>query len=66
MKMPRVTIAQLDEAKLARLRALENELGTVIVALEPQHPLAALSDAQLNRLRALEQEMGVVLLVYEK
>ena len=66
MNMPRVTVAQLDEAKLAKLHALEKELGTVIMALAPQHPLATLSDAQVSRLRTLEQELGVVLLAYKK
>jgi hypothetical protein len=58
-------IAQLDEERLTRLRALEGELGTCIVALEPQYPLADLSEKQLKQLQAEEQGLGVVLLAYE-
>lgn len=61
----RMKIAQLDEARLARLRALEDELGTCIVALEREFHLADLSEEQLKRLQAVEQELGVVLLAYE-
>ena len=35
MATPRMKIAQLDEAQLAELRALEDDLGVCLVALEP-------------------------------
>jgi hypothetical protein len=65
MAAPRMKIAQLDEAQLAKVRALEEALGVYVVALEPQYQLADLSEEQLKRLQAAEEEMGVVLLAYE-
>jgi hypothetical protein len=59
-------IANLDEASLAKLRQMEDAWGTVILALEPHHPLAELSEAQVQKLRSLEQELGVVLIAYEE
>jgi hypothetical protein len=59
-------IAELDKARLAKVRALEEELGTYVVALEPQLPLANLTDEQLERLQAAEAELGVVLLAYRR
>jgi hypothetical protein len=58
-------IAHLDDARLARLQALERELGSVIVALEPAARPAALSEEQVQRLQQAEQELGVVLLAYQ-
>jgi hypothetical protein len=59
-------IAELDENDLSRLHALEEELGTTIVALEPDYPIAELSAEQLAHLQESEQKMGVVLLAYER
>lgn len=66
MTAPRLKIADLDEARLAKLHALEDELGSYIVALEPQYPFVELSEEQLKRLRSLEQELDVILLAYRK
>jgi hypothetical protein len=57
-------IAQLDAAQVERIRALEKEIGGVVVALEPAQQLANLSGEQVQRLQAVEQQMGVVLLAY--
>jgi hypothetical protein len=64
MAPPRMKIASLDEEHLAKLRALEGDLGVCLVALEPAYRLADLSEDQLQALRASEDEMGVVLLAY--
>jgi hypothetical protein len=61
----RMKIAQLDDGSLAKLRVLEEEMGTLILALEPHHPLAMLDEEQVKRLQELEQELGVVLLAYK-
>jgi hypothetical protein len=61
----RLRIAQLDEARLTKLRALEKELGVCLVALEPEVKLADLSGEKLERVQASEKELGVVLLAYE-
>ncbi len=57
--------AQLDRERMQRLQSLEKELGTWIVAVEPQAEVAALSDDQLRRLQDAERELGVVLLAYQ-
>jgi|GEM_PF-989905 hypothetical protein len=54
--------AHLDEGRLTRLRQLEEELGTYLLAVEPDSPWADLSDDQLRRLKAAERELGVILL----
>jgi hypothetical protein len=66
MTETRFKIAELDKARLQKLRALEEKLGTYVVALEPKLPLAALSDEQLEQLQDAETELGVVLVAYEK
>ncbi len=57
-------VAQVDERLLARLRALEDELGTCVVAYEPGPSPAELPPEQLQRLKAEEQSLGVVLVAY--
>jgi len=61
----RVKIAKLAEAQLARIQDLEADLGTRVVAVEPQFRLAELTDEQLRQLQAVEKELGVILLAYE-
>ena len=61
----RVRIANLTEEQLDRLRALEAELGTWVVAVQPEIRLARLTMEQLGELAAAEKELGVVLLAYE-
>ena len=64
MAEPRMRIARLDDDRLAKLQALEKDLGAVIVALEPQFIPAPLSAEQISKLRAMEEDLGVVLLAY--
>ena len=66
MPTPRVRIAKLDDETLDKIKAMEEEFGHSIVALEPYYPAAKLTDAQVSQLKALEQELGVVLLAYQK
>lgn len=65
MAATRMKIANLDDGSLAKIRVLEKEMGTLILALEPHHPLAKLTEEQVERLQELEKEMGVVLLAYQ-
>ena len=62
--MPTIRIANLDPVTLEKIKLMEEELGSCIVALEPYHPPAPLTVPQLQKLRTLEQELGVVLLAY--
>ena len=64
MAAPRMEVAELDPARLEKVRKLEKELGAYVVALEPQFRLAKLTAGQLDRLTAMERELGVVLLAY--
>ena len=66
MPTPRIRIAKLDEPTLDMIKAMEEEFGHSIVALEPYYPPAKLQDEQLQKLKTLEQELGVVLLAYNK
>jgi hypothetical protein len=61
----RVKFAELTESQLQKVRDLEADLGTWVVAVEPQFRLADLAEEQLVRLRAVERELGIVLLAYE-
>ncbi len=64
--MPEIKIAKLKPEALSKVQALEKELGTYIVALEPQLPYAQLTAEQLDLVAALEQELGLLLLAYKK
>ena len=59
-----VRIAQLDEGRLEKLRALEKDLGECVVAVEARPKFATLSEDKLRRLQTVEKELGTVLLAY--
>ena len=65
MNVRRMKIANLEEADVERIRQMEEQLGTLILALEPHYPVAELSEEQLAKLHALERELGVVLIAYK-
>jgi len=62
----RVKIASLTKAQLEKVRALEEDMGTWVVALEPEFRLVELSEEQVKRLQSVEKELGLVLLAYER
>ena len=57
--------ASLDDSKLECLQGLEDQLGKVLVALEPRAPLAGLSEAELAKVKEAEEQLGVVLLAFD-
>jgi len=65
MAKPEVMIAHLDEQALAKVKALEVEIGKLVVAVEPRVRLASLAGPPLERLKKLEKELGVMLVAYE-
>ena len=65
MTKSQMRIAQLDAAQLASLQSLEKELGSVVVAVEPEPAPAKLSPDQVQRLQAVEKQLGVVLVALE-
>ena len=66
MSISHLHIARLDAARLAQLRAAEDELELAMAALEPPPELANLSEVQLQRIQALESELGLILLAYTR
>jgi len=66
MARPRMKFANLDDDGLKKLTALEEQMGTLILAVEPVYPLAKLSDEQIERIQALEEELNVVLLAFQQ
>jgi len=58
--------ADIDDAKLREIQALEAELGKTLVALESQPRPADMTPEELARLRKVEETLGVVLLAYER
>ena len=63
---PEITPAQVSNKDLDKIRALEEEIGKVVLAVEPQPQYASLSDEQLDRLRKIEAEMGVVMVAFKE
>ena len=57
--------ADVDEAKLAKIRELEASTGAVIVALEPTKKYARLTREQLDELQSAERELGLVMVAYD-
>jgi hypothetical protein len=59
--------ARLNKNELANLQALENKIGKIVLAYEPdrESPYADLDDTQVEKIRRLEAQLGVVLLAYK-
>jgi hypothetical protein len=53
-----------DPRQIEKIRALERELGAVVVVLEPQYRPAVLTNDQLKQVAELERELSVVLVAY--
>ncbi len=60
-----VTLASLDDQKVAEIRQLEQKIGTCVVAYDRRGCLANLSPDQIQALKSAEQKLGVILLAYE-
>ncbi len=58
-------IARLDESKIEKVRSLEEELGTPILAVQEICRWTDLDDDRLRKLQQAERELGLVLLAYE-
>jgi len=57
-------IATVDNATVAKIKALEEDIGKHIMAFEPGVSLAMLTPDEIQKIEALEKEAGVTLLVY--
>ena len=65
METPQIRFARLDKEKMAKLREVEEALGTYVLAFEPIIKIADLTEEQLKLLQEAEEEMGVILVAYE-
>jgi hypothetical protein len=61
-----VKYADLDRKQMEKLKALESELGSWVVAVQPQAQVADLEPEKLRRLQEAEREMGLLLLAYKQ
>ncbi|HML21469.1 MAG TPA: hypothetical protein PKD09_07475 [Aggregatilinea sp.] len=66
MNASNMSFADLDRDTLEKVRALESELGTVILAVKPALKPADLTPEQVEKLKAKERELGLILLAYEQ
>ncbi|GAA1848808.1 hypothetical protein GCM10009836_30710 [Pseudonocardia ailaonensis] len=64
MRTPDLRPATLDDAALARIRSLEETLGSPLVAYEVESPYAPLTDEQLAAVKEAEETLHVRLLAY--
>jgi hypothetical protein len=58
--------APLNGQQVSELRALEEDLGVVIIALKPTVPLANLTPKQISCLQQLEQRHDIIALACQK
>ncbi len=57
--------AQLDEAGMQKVQALEEQTGAVVLVMEKIHPLAKINDTQVMKIQELEKDLGVILIAYQ-
>jgi len=61
-----VRLAALNEKQLRKVRELEEEMGTYVLAYTQPIVPAQLTQEQLAKLRALEADLGLCLVAYRK
>jgi predicted xylose isomerase-like sugar epimerase len=66
MTRPRMKFANLDEDSLKKLNTLEQQMGTLILAVEPVYPFAQLTEEQIKRIQTMEQDLDIVLLAFQR
>lgn len=59
-----ISFPQLDESQVEKLQELEDELGTLVLAVGQECHWAELDEEQLRKLQSAENELGVTLLAY--
>jgi len=59
-------IAKLPEDDVAKIRDLEESLGTHIMAYQSGLQMAVLTGAQVQEVQTIEEELGVILLAYDR
>ena len=66
MSQKRFRPASLDASGVEALQALEQELGKLVVALEPESAVAALDEIEVRKLQEAERRLGVVMVAYDQ
>lgn len=66
MDAPNLQVANLSREQVERLKALEERLGTILVAYERKYRFADLTDEQVAVIQDAERDLGVTLLAYEE
>ncbi len=66
MSQKRFRPASLDAGRVEQLQALEQELGKVVVALEPEAAVADLDEGSVRKLQEAERRLGVVMVAYDQ
>lgn len=61
-----MSIAQLDQSKIDKVRELEQEIGTPVIAVEQKCHWTDLDEDRLHKLQGVEEELGLVLLAYQQ
>ena len=61
-----VKYPQLNQEQMQRVKELEQDLGTWVVAVEPTAKVAELSPEKLRELQEAEKELGMILLAYRR
>jgi len=64
METSQVRFARMDKTQIAKVRELEEFLGTYVLAFEPVIKIADLTNEQLTKLQETEEELGVILVAY--
>jgi hypothetical protein len=58
-------MASLNSQQLDKIQSLENDLGYLLLALEPKYNVADLDADAVEKVKKLEEELGIVLLAYQ-
>jgi hypothetical protein len=64
MHRSEIKVAQLDDKHLAKISALESEIGAVVVAYEPSYKPAQLTAEQVAKIREIEAELDLILVAF--
>ena len=66
MDAPNLQVASLSPEQIEKLKALEEQLGAVVVAYEQNYRFASLTEDQIALLQEAERDLGVTLLAYKE
>ncbi len=56
--------AKIDDKTLSKIKALENEIGIILLAYEKTPSYAKMQDSDVLKLKEVERSMGVTLVAF--